>query len=121
MKLKTLLISLAACLSANAFAGSSYDGVFYCNMNVAGTLNTTYITINSTGNTVVYAIPNVSAGQYWSGYGVGTQNGTIVTGTTSTNQPFTVTYGDMNTITFSTRVVANGSAMAANGNCSRVI
>lgn len=121
MKLKAFLLSLALGLSSHAFAGGAYDGVYTCTMNAGGVASVTYLTVNSQGNTYVWAVPYVTVGQFWNGYGVGTLTNASVVGLTNQGQTFTATFSDTNNFNFSTSAVVNGTALTASGSCARII
>jgi hypothetical protein len=123
--------SLVALVSMSAHATGIYDGVYICSFSIINgffQVPSTYITVNSRAapSTLgVFAIPYISSGQYWSGYGVGNWSGNVLSGTvplgnTDQGEPFTATFGNKS-INIQINVKYYGLPYSITGTCTQIV
>lgn len=123
--------SLVALVSMSAHATGVYDGAYTCNfgqINGFFQVPSTYVTINSRkapSTLGVFAIPYITAGQYWSGYGVGNWSGnvlsgTVPVGTSDAGEAFTLTFGS-GTINVQIVLKYYGIPYDVTGNCTQIV
>lgn len=111
---------LAALGYTSAHAVGPYDGIYLCSMTFLGSLSSTYITVNTSGETGVFAIPYLSSDQAWQGYGIGRWSGPVLLGTTNFGGAFSAEVGDRS-INFVVNVNYYGTFYEATGACNQII
>jgi hypothetical protein len=122
---------LVALVSMSAHATGVYDGIYYCSFSeIDGFFQvpSTYITVNSRAapSTLgVFAVPYLTSGQYWLGYGVGNWSANVLSGSvrlgnTDSGASFTATFAN-DAINFQIAVTYYGLPYQVTGTCSQIV